>query len=40
MVRILATDGMEKGAVHELEKRGFEVVQQFYEPEELKEKVK
>lgn len=40
MIRILASDGMEKAAVEELRSKGFEVVEQFYEPEELKEQVK
>ncbi len=40
MIRVLATDGMEKAAVEELRNSGFEVVEQFYEPEELKEQVK
>ena len=39
MTRILASDGMDKAAVAQLEKAGYEVVEQFYEPEELKEKV-
>lgn len=40
MVRILATDGMDKSAIEKLQAKGFEVVKQFYEPEELKQKVK
>ncbi len=40
MVRILAADGMEKAAVAKLRELGFEVVEQFYEAEELAEKVK
>lgn len=40
MVRVLASDGMDKTAVKVLEDAGYEVVQQFYETEELKEKVK
>ena len=40
MVRILASDGMEKSAAEKLTGLGFEVVQQFYEPDELKEQVK
>lgn len=36
MIRVLATDGMDASAVKQLEEQGFEVVQQFYEPEELK----
>lgn len=33
--RILVTDGMEASAVEQLRKDGFEVVEQFYEPDEL-----
>lgn len=33
--RILVTDGMDAGAVEQLRKDGFEVVEQFYEPDEL-----
>jgi len=40
MIRILASDGMEKNAVQILTDMGCEVVQQFYEPEDLKEQVK
>jgi D-3-phosphoglycerate dehydrogenase len=40
MKRILVTDGMEKSAVEKLRNSGFEVVEQFYEPEELKEQLK
>lgn len=40
MLRVLATDGMEKGAVAVLEGLGCEVVQEFYEPDVLAEKVK
>lgn len=40
MIRILVTDGMDKSAVKSLVDAGFEVVEQFYEVEELKEKVK
>jgi D-3-phosphoglycerate dehydrogenase len=40
MVRILASDGMDKSAADELRKDGFEVVEQFYEPDELAEQVK
>lgn len=36
MIRVLATDGMEASAVEKLESLGYEVVQQFYEPEDLK----
>lgn len=40
MVRILVTDGMEQSAIEKLTSLGFEVVVQFYEPEELKEQIK
>lgn len=40
MLRVLATDGMDASAVKKLEDAGFEVVQQFYEPEALKDAVK
>lgn len=40
MVRILATDGIAKNAVTELQKLGHTVDEQFYEPAELAEKVK
>ena len=40
MARVLASDGMDKAAAKALEDAGYEVVQQFYEAEELKEKVK
>lgn len=40
MVRILVTDGMEKSSVEKLKGSGFEVVEQFYQPEELAEQVK
>lgn len=40
MIRILASDGMEKSAAAALEAKGYEVVQQFYEPEELAQQVK
>ena len=33
MVRILAADGLDASAVHRLEERGYEVLQQHYEPE-------
>ena len=39
MIRILAADGMEKSAVKALEDKGCEVVQQFYEVEDLKKAV-
>ena len=40
MVRVLASDGMDKAAAAALESAGYEVVQQYYEVDELKEKVK
>lgn len=40
MIRILITDGMEKDAVERLRSLGYEVVEQYYEPEELKEQIK
>lgn len=40
MLKILATDGIDKSAVKELEALGHEVHEQFYEPEELKEALK
>ena len=40
MYRILSTDCMAKSAVQKLRELGYEVVEQFYEPEELAEKVK
>jgi D-3-phosphoglycerate dehydrogenase len=40
MIRVLATDGMDKSGVKQLTELGYEVVQQFYEVEELKEQVK
>lgn len=40
MYRILVTDGMDKAAVAKLVDAGFEVVEEFYEPEVLAEKVK
>jgi D-3-phosphoglycerate dehydrogenase len=40
MKRILVTDGMEKSAVEKLKNSGYEVVEQFYEPEQLKEQIK
>ena len=39
-MRILASDGIEKNAAATLATQGHEVVQQFYEPEELAEQVK
>ena len=40
MVKVLATDGMAKSAVDELKSKGYEVVEQHYEPDELCEAVK
>lgn len=40
MIRVLATDGMDASAVEKLQSLGYEVVQQFYEPEALKQAVK
>jgi len=40
MLRILVTDGMDKGAVQTLKDLGHEVTEQFFEPEELKEQIK
>lgn len=40
MVRILVSDGMEKSGVEKLKSKGFEVVEQFYEPEELAQQIK
>lgn len=40
MVKILASDGMQADAVKALEAKGYEVTQQFYEPEQLAEEVK
>ena len=40
MYRILSTDGMAKSAVLKLRNLGYEVVEEFYEPEVLAEKVK
>ena len=34
-MRVLVTDGMDAGAVEKLRKSGHEIVEQFYEPEEL-----
>ena len=33
--RVLVTDGMDAGAMEQLRKDGFEVVEQFYEPDQL-----
>lgn len=40
MVKILVTDGMDKRAVKTLKELGYEVTEQFFEPEALKEQVK
>lgn len=40
MVRILVADGMEQAAIKDLKDSGFEVVEQFYEVEELKQQIK
>jgi D-3-phosphoglycerate dehydrogenase len=40
MLRILVTDGMDKGSVQTLKDMGDEVIEQFFEPEKLKEQVK
>ena len=40
MVKVLATDGMAKSAVDELKNKGYEVIEQHYEPDELAEVVK
>ena len=34
-LRVLVTDGMDAGAMEHLRKDGYEVVEQFYEPDEL-----
>jgi len=39
MIRVLATDGMAPPAVKKLKELGYEVVEQFYEPEDLKKAV-
>lgn len=39
-IRILASDGMDKAGVAKLQGLGYEVVEQFYEPDELAQKVK
>lgn len=39
-IRVLASDGMAASAVKKLEDLGYEVVQEFYEPDQLAEKVK
>lgn len=40
MIRVLASDGMDASAVDELTRLGYEVVQEFYEPDVLAQKVK
>ncbi|MCB2291805.1 D-2-hydroxyacid dehydrogenase [Clostridium sp. CS001] len=40
MIRVLVTDGMEKSGIEDLKAKGFEVVEQFYEPEVLGEELK
>jgi len=40
MIKILVTDGMDKGSVQTLKDMGYKVTEQFFEPEELKEQVK
>lgn len=40
MYRVLVTDGMETSGVQSLKEKGFEVVEQFYEPEALMEQIK
>jgi D-3-phosphoglycerate dehydrogenase / 2-oxoglutarate reductase len=35
MIRVLVTDGMEASGIQALQEKGFEVVEKFYEPEEL-----
>ena len=40
MMKILVTDGMERNAINNLVKEGFEVEEKFYEEEGLKEKIK
>ena len=40
MIRVLVTDGMEKSAIKELKAKGFDVVEKFYDPEILGEKLK
>ncbi len=40
MIRVLASDGMDKAAAAKLRDMGFEVVEQFYEPEQLGEELK
>lgn len=40
MIRVLVTDGMEQSAVEKLRSAGLEVIEQFYEPEDLKKEIK
>ena len=40
MLKILVTDGMDEEAVRQLKDMGYEVVEQFFETEELKEQIK
>jgi len=40
MIRVLASDGMDKAGAAKLREMGFEVVEQFYEPEQLGEELK
>jgi D-3-phosphoglycerate dehydrogenase len=40
MIRILANDGIEKKAVEALEEKGYEVIKDHIEPEELKKEIK
>ena len=40
MIKILVTDGMDKEAVKSLKEMGYDVTEQFFNPEDLKEQVK
>ena len=40
MIKILASDGMEKGAIAALKAKGCEVTCEYFDPEALKEAVK
>jgi len=40
MVRILVADGMEQAAIKDLRDSGFEIIEKFYEVEELKQQIK
>jgi len=40
MLKILITDGIDKETMYNLRDMGYEVIEQFFEPDELKEKVK